>query len=302
MWPRLLPNALTGFQGQAPRSGPGGSCRILDPASEAMKHQSVICSVVWSSPKFPPRCSRGNTNLSERNVNHLVRTATWEGAVIFGNTNVPLSLIPGNSFFQFPNWKILGQIFPTHTEKCNKGFPDGASGKEPICQCWRHKRGDTGSIPGSGRSIGGEHGNPLQDSCLGIPWTEEPGGLSPWGSKDSATYTPQKCNRRLDLLKWWVNHTFISLESSSSNYLMIYLSFIVAALEINILRKMISLIFIMTFTDRNMTLHKVNIFLLVLSRYLGRSPGRWVATSEVKSDAKPNRLNRIATFLASGIL
>ena len=29
--------------------------------------------------------------------------------------------------------------------------------------------GDTGSIPGSGRSPGGEHGNPLQYSCLENP-------------------------------------------------------------------------------------------------------------------------------------
>ena len=29
--------------------------------------------------------------------------------------------------------------------------------------------GDLGSIPGSGRSPGGGHGNPLQDSCLESP-------------------------------------------------------------------------------------------------------------------------------------
>ena len=29
--------------------------------------------------------------------------------------------------------------------------------------------GDVGSIPGSGRSPGGENGNPLQSSCLGDP-------------------------------------------------------------------------------------------------------------------------------------
>ena len=29
--------------------------------------------------------------------------------------------------------------------------------------------GDLGSIPGSGRSSGGGHGNPLQYSCLGNP-------------------------------------------------------------------------------------------------------------------------------------
>ena len=36
---------------------------------------------------------------------------------------------------------------------------------------------DVGSIPGPGRSPGGGHVNPLQYSCLRIPWTEEPGGL-----------------------------------------------------------------------------------------------------------------------------
>ena len=37
--------------------------------------------------------------------------------------------------------------------------------------------GDAGLIPGSGRSLGGGNGNPLQYSCLGIPWTGEPGRL-----------------------------------------------------------------------------------------------------------------------------
>ena len=36
---------------------------------------------------------------------------------------------------------------------------------------------DAGSIPGWGRSPVGGNGNPLQYSCLGNPWTEEPGGL-----------------------------------------------------------------------------------------------------------------------------
>ena len=37
--------------------------------------------------------------------------------------------------------------------------------------------GDTGSIPGSGKSPGEGNGNLLQYSCLEIPWIEEPGGL-----------------------------------------------------------------------------------------------------------------------------
>ena len=43
-------------------------------------------------------------------------------------------------------------------------FPDGSDGKESICNV-----GDTGSIPGLGRSPGGVHNNPLQYSCLENP-------------------------------------------------------------------------------------------------------------------------------------
>ena len=41
------------------------------------------------------------------------------------------------------------------------GFPSGSDGKESACNV-----GDLGSVPGSGRSPGGEHGNPLQYSSL----------------------------------------------------------------------------------------------------------------------------------------
>ena len=46
----------------------------------------------------------------------------------------------------------------------NRGFPGGTSGREPTCNA-----GDRGSIPGSGRSPGGQHGSPLQHSCLENP-------------------------------------------------------------------------------------------------------------------------------------
>ena len=42
---------------------------------------------------------------------------------------------------------------------------------------------DASSVPGSGWSLGGERGNPFQYSCLGNPWTEEPGGLQSRGSQ-----------------------------------------------------------------------------------------------------------------------
>ena len=40
---------------------------------------------------------------------------------------------------------------------------------------------DMGSIPGSGRSPGGGHGNPLQCYCVETPWTEELGGVQSLG-------------------------------------------------------------------------------------------------------------------------
>ena len=42
---------------------------------------------------------------------------------------------------------------------------------------------DLSSTPGRGRSSGEGNGNPFQYSCLGNPWTEEPGGL--WSCKES---------------------------------------------------------------------------------------------------------------------
>ena len=47
------------------------------------------------------------------------------------------------------------------------GFLGGGSGKEPACQCRRHKR--CRLEPWVGRSPGEENGNLLQYSCLGNP-------------------------------------------------------------------------------------------------------------------------------------
>ena len=46
---------------------------------------------------------------------------------------------------------------------------------------------DLGSVPGSRRSPGGGDGNPNQSNILAwkIPWTERPGGLSPWSCRES---------------------------------------------------------------------------------------------------------------------
>ena len=68
------------------------------------------------------------------------------------------------------------------TERIFRGFPGGSVIKNPPANAGN--TGDTSSTPGFGKSPGEGNGNTLQNSCLEIPWTEEPGGLySPWGCK-----------------------------------------------------------------------------------------------------------------------
>ena len=69
-----------------------------------------------------------------------------------------------NFHFHFSHFLLASQV--------------GFSGKKCACQA-----GDTGLIPGSGRSPEEGNGNPLQHSCLEIPQTEEPGGLQSIGSQ-----------------------------------------------------------------------------------------------------------------------
>ena len=62
---------------------------------------------------------------------------------------------------------ILEEVLQPLPEKqplLPEGFPGGADDKESA-----YKAGDVGSIPRSGRSPGGGHGNPLQCSCLENP-------------------------------------------------------------------------------------------------------------------------------------
>ena len=73
------------------------------------------------------------------------------------------------------------QIICLHTP--NMGFPDGSGDKESTCNA-----GDLGSIPRLGSSPGGEHGNPLQYSCLENPHGQRSlVGYSPWGCKELDT-------------------------------------------------------------------------------------------------------------------
>ena len=73
-------------------------------------------------------------------------------------------------FKNFPQFVVIHTVKGFGIVVYNKifknclGFPDSLVGKESTCNA-----GDSGSIPGLGRSPEGGHGNPLQYSCQ-WPW------------------------------------------------------------------------------------------------------------------------------------
>ena len=71
------------------------------------------------------------------------------------------------------------------------GFPDDSDGKESACNA-----GDLGLIPGSGRSLGGGHGDPLQYSCLENSmdrgaWQDTVHGVTKSNTTERLTFHPK---------------------------------------------------------------------------------------------------------------
>ena len=89
------------------------------------------------------------------------------------------------AYFCFPGCKLILWL------------PKWQSGKESACQCRRFTR-DSGSIPGSGRSPGGGHGNPLQYSCL-----ENPTSRVAW-----QVTVHSVAERGIELSDWALTHTY----------------------------------------------------------------------------------------------
>ena len=101
----------------------------------------------------------------------------------------------------FPTWScrgeayqiIMGRWLNLMKSRGARGFPGGATSKTNK-QTNKNPLANAGDIRDSGWILGSEerspeggHGNPLQYSCLEIPWTEEPGGLPSMGGKESDT-------------------------------------------------------------------------------------------------------------------
>ena len=80
--------------------------------------------------------------------------------------------------------------------------PGGSTGKQSACNA-----GDLGLIPGLGRSFGGGHGNPLQNSCV----------ENPHGQRSLVAYSPWDC-KELDMTERLSTHIHIIFRTLLSNF------------------------------------------------------------------------------------
>ena len=107
------------------------------------------------------------------------------------NSSVSLSFFPETPVrtTMVSRWAVhvpCSSVSPNVHLFIEPGLPGSLSGKGSSCQAGDAR--DVGSVPGWGRSPGGGNGKPLQYPCLGIPWTEEAGGLQCTGLPRAGRY------------------------------------------------------------------------------------------------------------------
>ena len=116
---------------------------------------------------------------------------TWAGIHIGlsasqGPLSSALPSFSGTRAHPSGNSQVL-KIWPRMWE--TRAFPGVSVGKDSTCQA-----GDSGLIPGLGRSPGAGHGNPLQYSCLENPHGQRSlVGYRPWDHEESDTIEATKC-------------------------------------------------------------------------------------------------------------
>ena len=142
----------------------------------AFLHYRIFCDMVFNQLYSSPSC--GYT---------IFFTLDWRKVWISNIFNWNTGKGPGVVQKSDSEWKMNIPYFPSPYSLRvatinNLGFPGGASGKEPTCQCRRHKRLRSdpwvGKIPWRGKR------QPTPVFLPGeSPWTEEPGGLQSMGSQ-----------------------------------------------------------------------------------------------------------------------
>ena len=130
---------------------------------------TVVCHI-WGFPdgsavKNPPECRRRRRHRFDPWVRKIPWRWKWQPTPVF---------LPGKSHGQriptgYSSWGCteLDMTEQLSRYKCVlylKGFPGGS-----VVRNLPANTGDSGLIPGWGRSCGKGNGNPLQYSCLGIP-------------------------------------------------------------------------------------------------------------------------------------
>ena len=121
------------------------------PSSSSEQALSLVSNHGWGPGFFllPPLSISPSSLLSP--IVRLSAPVVWDKTASCWQT-----LTPGHT--------LCSGHGPKHFKLPSTGFPGGASGKEPACQCSRRKR--HGFDPWSVRSPGEGNGNLLQYSCL----------------------------------------------------------------------------------------------------------------------------------------
>ena len=142
----------------AGRQSGGSKMRGADDLRELFTHTLTNTAQSWPNLRDPMCCTPPDSS-----DHGLLRARRVEW--------VAIRFSRGSS--QLRDWTWV-----SHTAGDHLSFPGGSDRKEYDCNA-----GDSGSIPGLGRSLGGGHGNPLQYSCLGNPMDREAWWLQSMGSQ-----------------------------------------------------------------------------------------------------------------------
>ena len=133
---------------------------------------------------------------------------------LHGMTPPSQERVPPSSPSPTKAWSCLPVETPSHVDLCSLSQTFGLGltgsfwhgvtlhGASQVMPASAGDRRDVGLIPGSGRSPGGGHGNPLQDSCL-----ENPMDRGAWRA------TVQRVTKSQTRWKWLSTHSMVLRES-----------------------------------------------------------------------------------------